>query len=408
MISYTINFALALALTSVSIIAWAKGYMRRLLPISILLAVLAWIILVIRMFIVSTNEYEWWLIDTSLWADFGSFFGAFLLAATLIYQARVFRRQQIEAKFFEMVKYYRDNITEMKFRNPFHYTVKNVANKRNKNKDEDREFEEKYVEGRRVIKTIFEQYKVGQKLVKEVLDEFPDAIHSSIQAPTTIVGDYKIRWSKQQAQNKEFKPEEWTKRYAINEVAYLLTFWGVPHDTTDELKKYVSKIFNDKATKKLLEESAKMLAVYDFDDTKETYSASLRTRIEKNKPLEKEECKFDGRVKFFGGHQYHLGHYFRHMYQAVKYIDRQPWYLLSKNDKYDYIKTLRAQMSNYEQALLCINSLTKLGRKWEYENTEGKDLISEYNLINNLPEKFIPMIKPQFFYPKVDFEWREN
>ena len=68
-------------------------------------------------------------------------------------------------------------------------------------------------------------------------------------------------------------------------------------------------------------------------------------------------------VKYYGGHQHRLGHYFRHLFQAAQYVNNQN--RLDKKGKYFYMKTLRAQLSTYEQEVLFINSLSFLGMSWE-------------------------------------------
>ncbi|WP_298717098.1 putative phage abortive infection protein, partial [Chitinophaga sp.] len=122
-------------------------------------------------------------------------------------------------------------------------------------------------------------------------------------------------------------------------------------------------------------------------------------------------------VKYYGGHQFRLGHYFRHLFQTVKYVDEQPF--LKYKDKYGYIKTLRAQLSTYEQALLFLNSLSIIGRIWEYSpeykksnlklidsvRKLNKQFITKYNLIKNLPGDTIYGIPFKQFYPNVEFEF---
>lgn len=117
--------------------------------------------------------------------------------------------------------------------------------------------------------------------------------------------------------------------------------------------------------------------------------------------------------KFYGGHQFKLGHYYRHLYQTVKFIDRQD--VFCYREKYEYAKTLRAQLSTPEQYLLFFNSLSKSGRAWEfaqisvepsYENANYY-LITKYNFIKNLPDLFFKdMINIQSFYPELNFEFR--
>lgn len=52
-------------------------------------------------------------------------------------------------------------------------------------------------------------------------------------------------------------------------------------------------------------------------------------------------------------------------------------------DKYEYIKTIRAQLSTHEQALFLLNSLTPAGKNWWDE-----ELITNYRLVKNLPPEF--------------------
>lgn len=103
----------------------------------------------------------------------------------------------------------------------------------------------------------------------------------------------------------------------------------------------------------------------------------------------------------FDGHQSRLGHYYRHLYQMVRYVDQQTLEI----DKYEYVKTIRAQLSTHEQALLLINSLTPMGRGW-WDN----ELIVKYRLVQNIPRFFFDpnseidlskLFKPGYF------EWED-
>ncbi|PTS95659.1 hypothetical protein DBR11_21000 [Pedobacter sp. HMWF019] len=120
--------------------------------------------------------------------------------------------------------------------------------------------------------------------------------------------------------------------------------------------------------------------------------------------------------KYYGGHQFRLGHYYRHLYQTVKFVDRNNE--LSEQDKYSYVKILRGQLSTYEQALLFVNSLSALGLIWElnpdFEKTGDatkdavsrldRKLITKYNLIKKLPTDKLYGISIREFYPNVKYE----
>lgn len=83
----------------------------------------------------------------------------------------------------------------------------------------------------------------------------------------------------------------------------------------------------------------------------------------------------------FEGHQSRLGHYFCHLYQTICYVDGQKSLLFEQ--KYSYIKIVRAQLSTHELAVLFVNSLTDMGKSWDKQG-----LIQDYCLIKNLPEDF--------------------
>lgn len=331
----------------------------------------------------ATGNHISLLIDTPAWAHFGAFMSAFLLAITLLIQIRASRRQQIEAKFFELIRYYRDNINEMTFSNPFAYT--------NEKGDD---FEQKHLSGRRVIKTIFLQYVVASCYVEQF--EVPKSYKPGFSLNFDKVYEFK---------KPEFSKEYWNKNIWRNHLAYMITFWGVPGDSDIELKKYIKNLLS-KEDLELLIIALKHLPVVNSMPVRyrKSYSGYINSKTIKIDYKLINSSEINSSIKFFGGHQYHLGHYFRHFYQAVKYIDNQDWYIISNRQKKEYIKTLRAQLSNYEQALLFINSLSPLGSDWEYDDPR-RNLITKYKLIKNLPESFVPNMNPNHYYPKIQFEW---
>mgnify|MGYP000182746641 CR=1 FL=1 len=117
-------------------------------------------------------------------------------------------------------------------------------------------------------------------------------------------------------------------------------------------------------------------------------------------------------IKYYGGHQFRLGHYYRHLFQVVKYVNKQ--LNIDYQTKYDYVKILRAQLSTYEQAVLFLNSLSKMGSVWELNpeidetlkdfNKKDFELITKYNLIKNVPGETIYGINFKNFYPNIEYE----
>ena len=98
---------------------------------------------------------------------------------------------------------------------------------------------------------------------------------------------------------------------------------------------------------------------------------------------------------------------YRHLFQVVTYINEQSSKILSYKEKYQYIKTLRAQLSTQEQLLFFWNSISDLGLAWERDpeiDSENEKLITKYNLVKNIPEGYSKYIKVRDFYPLVNYE----
>ena len=81
------------------------------------------------------------------------------------------------------------------------------------------------------------------------------------------------------------------------------------------------------------------------------------------------------------GHSSYLAHYYRHLYQTVKYIANQPEDFISYEEKRKYLRILRAQLSNEEQAILFYNWKSNFGETWE--NKENR-FFTDYRIIHNL------------------------
>jgi hypothetical protein len=103
----------------------------------------------------------------------------------------------------------------------------------------------------------------------------------------------------------------------------------------------------------------------------------------------------------FEGHQSRLGHYYRHLYQMVQYVDQNaPG---DESQKYAYAKTIRAQLSTHEQALLLVNSRTPMGRNWW-----NKNWIVKYRLVKNIPREFFDSateLDASTLFPRGYFEY---
>lgn len=107
--------------------------------------------------------------------------------------------------------------------------------------------------------------------------------------------------------------------------------------------------------------------------------------------------------KAFEGHTTRLGQYFRNLFHVLSYTSNISIELFDVEEKYELIKSLRSQLSSYEQILIYFNSLSLYGMP-----LRDNEFIIDYHLIKNIP---LPLIKfsgdiPEY-YKKIDFEWEE-
>lgn len=65
--------------------------------------------------------------------------------------------------------------------------------------------------------------------------------------------------------------------------------------------------------------------------------------------------------------------------------------MVDEKDKYEYVKILRTQLSDYEQVLLYYNSLTNVGKKWNEPNQTQVSSNKEYSWLENMA--FIPRFR---------------
>ncbi|KAB2877533.1 hypothetical protein F9K33_16230 [bacterium] len=135
----------------------------------------------------------------------------------------------------------------------------------------------------------------------------------------------------------------------------------------------------------------------------ETYERNGRISVE----IENGTYDLIMKYKPFCGHINKLGHYFRHLFQIVKYVDEQDDSIVTK--KYDYLKTLRAQLSTHEQLLMYYNAMSSMGEPWI-----EKKYLSEFRMIKNIPLPYADIgIPPKEFLGMFNslgeliFEWDE-
>lgn len=285
-------------------------------------------------------------IDATIWGQYGDVVGGFvgtivslvgvlLLFETLKEQRRTYTKQQVETRFFELLKLHRDNVTEMQSKG-----------------------------------------NVGRSVFIDIKDEFHD-LYSLVREWYTL-------------EKYGVKEAVWKKN--VVQIVYLITFFGVNNSSTEYLKKRIKQIMANNNAYNEFEANCLEILIRGHEYAKNK---------NKNNPKDQRSyLKYDG-------HQSRLGHYYRHLFQTVNYINEQPTDLFSYKEKSDYIKILRAQLGTHEQALLLYNSISPLGELWELGTAisdENYKLITKYNLVKNMPLGFTKEINPKDYYPNVFYE----
>lgn len=147
-------------------------------------------------------------------------------------------------------------------------------------------------------------------------------------------------------------------------------------------------------SKSSLEESEKIIIQKILDKSK----TLPQNEIDKNWIVELIES-YNSRNEF-GGHQNRLSHYFRNLHGAFQYLQEEDF---SKQERTVLSKVLISKLSNYEQALLALYSLTTEGAHWI-----NSGLIKQFMPIKNIPEHFFTFdenFKLNIAFPDVTFEW---
>ena len=86
------------------------------------------------------------------------------------------------------------------------------------------------------------------------------------------------------------------------------------------------------------------------------------------------------------GHAVEIAHYIRQLFHIVKFVANNKD--LSDEQKHEYLRQLRAQMSTDEQILLFYNWYSGRGSEWE---NDENNFLSEYRMIHNIFPERMPL-----------------
>lgn len=145
---------------------------------------------------------------------------------------------------------------------------------------------------------------------------------------------------------------------------YKIFFWGINPKSDDEIEKKLLKDIQD-------------LKVYNENKgEKVDIELELKMMVGLLGKIEN-DCK----INFLEGHHSFLGHYYRHLFHTVKFVVNQKNDLVSEEQKINYLRVLRAQLSNDEQEMLFYNWLSGYGKDWENDTNH---FFTKYKMIHNL------------------------
>ncbi len=133
---------------------------------------------------------------------------------------------------------------------------------------------------------------------------------------------------------------------------------------------------------------------YTFNKLKRTYEKKLKPRIQDIRKNEKSEDEKEKEIvniivleyeKLFQYNSFNLGHYFRYVYNIMKYVLTE---VESEIEKEKYFGILQAQMSNDELGLLFYNSLSKFSVNKKGEPV-FRNWLDKYKIIENIDGNYV-------------------
>ncbi len=272
------------------------------------------------------------------------------LAFYVQYQAnedvrKQFKIQQFENQFFEMLRLHKENVNEMNI------------NGYSKSVEITREYNENNREKIKLIRTerSVDKFITGRKVFVSMVNEL------------IFCCDFCIEMNKQNT--KKYRKEDLLK------LGYMIFFNGSNSDLLNT--KNCNGVFVKKVQDKL-KEIRKL-----HKESKGDYNLH-----------EINNKKLELNIKYspFTGHVSRLGHYYRHLFYMVVYVvENEKKELFGYNKSRDYLKLLRAQLSNDEQLLLFYNYKIGFGEEWE---TNENKFFSKYRMLHNLPTRKVKYYNP--------------
>lgn len=269
--------------------------------------------------------------------------------------------ERFENKFYESLKVHKDNVQEI-------------------------QIDGKH-QGRKAFVWMYKEYRFIFELTK--------AIYNDMLSSDELIDDKgaKIKYDESK----------------LAKLAYIIFFFGVGEVSNKGIKYYMGE-FDKKLIKKILKFLSRCKRKYSDKGNGRKWVSLKAGKY--NDSITELFVNFEP----FDGHVSKLGHYFRHLYQLIKLATTDP--ILNreieddeKKIRYEYVKQIRVQLSNHEQAMIYYNSFFDAGKVWWGDETINKktdfdgrkyDLsyFLDYKMIKNIPYNLTDGIGPD---PKQEF-----
>ncbi|WP_143077704.1 putative phage abortive infection protein [Myroides guanonis] len=275
--------------------------------------------------------------------------------------------QQFESQFYEMLHLHRENLNEMNIEG---YSY---------------EYNDKSKEAKKDSKKV--KLTTGKKVFVTMLKEF-EAIH--LIATKTFMSDFK---SLEQKDKDKIAP---SLNQLILEHSYFVLFNGI-NIYTKNIERFVNAdgcVFI-KSTFEKFKDELENIKTSHLDDGIKIHYTYLRTGSLQDKTLQSRTLWLSFNYKPFSGHQSRLAHYYRHLFQTVKFVVKQDESIISYEKKRDYLRILRSMLSNHEQILMYYNWLANFGSQWEQKDIEkrkiknGNYFFTDFRMIHNIPNDLL-------------------
>lgn len=287
-----------------------------------------------------------------------------------------FKIQQFESQFYEMLHLHRENLNEMIIEGyEFDYLNDDKSKKAIENTKRNKE-----TSGKKIFVTMLKEFEAIHLISKKHFLSFYKAQPDKLSILCSFTG-----------------------KQLIFDHAYYVFFNGLSF-----YKNNIEKYINDDANKTgLLNWDLIKSYIIDLERIKDMHQKEgikIIKRYTLVKGLNSEQLKGESLLlsfnyKPFAGHQSILAHYYRHLFQTVKFVVKQDHKLLSYESKRNYLRILRSMLSNHEQILLYYNWISGFGSAWEKKmeiehineiyNQKGNKFFTDYRMIHNIPNQMI-------------------